>query len=700
MTIRKYSQTNFTQGQVGPNIFGRNDTPIYRAGLAELANFLILPQGGIQKRRGFQFITGDPDNSTTPDGSTSLTTAGFHPSSRLIPFKFSDGQEYVLIFEPAHDSDPAKIHIYFQDVRQRVLTNGTSGDVFPITTSNIADIRFTQSFDFMILCHKDISPMQLVRGSTNDAWSISPLAFDHIPTANFNFDATLTPSAVTGTNINMTLAGGTYRWVDADSPAGHKNMHVVINGGLVKLKTRTSATVMVADVIYDLVDTETAQGHEWEIDAFSDLSTALGGGHPRSVSFHQNRLIFGGTRDKPQTLFGSQSGDFFNFDSFTRTVTESGGSTDVTGTITDDASITFTIASDSVNVIQHLVSQQSLFIFTSDGEFDMSGEPVTPSNVLVRKQTSYGVDSGVTTPKIVDNEVLFVAKGGKQLRAFVYNFNTDAYSAKNYSLVHHDILSGADRIAVLTNYANTNTNYVFCTNSDGTLGVLGVNTEFSVVGWMKFTTDGNFKDLCVVDDRLYSLVQRFDNDGSSLNTGVFLEKWSEDDIFLDSFHTTDATGSAFAGAQGLEGRTVKVVADGLLHPEISVDNAGNFTLSRSSSSTQIGHNYESTAKTLPIVFNAGGQSTLGEKVRKVLCELQLQNTKSCKVDNIVVPFRAFGSSLLNQGIDGFTGQKRVRLSGYATTPQTTFKSEEPLPCTLLSMTNEVKFAGGKLQDAG
>jgi len=330
----------------------------------------------------------------------------------------------------------------------------------------------------------------------------------------------------------------------------------------------------------------------------------------------------------------------------------------------------------------------------------MSGEPVTPSNVLVRKQTGYGIGSGVTTPKIVDNEVLFVAKGGKQLRAFVYNFNTDAYSAKNYSLVHHDILAGADRIAVLTNYANTNTNYVFCTNADGSLGVLGVNTEFSVVGWMKFTTDGNFKDLTVIDDRLYTLVQRYDNDGSTLNAGVFLEKWSEDDVFLDSYHTTSITGSSFQGAQGLEGRTVKVVADGLLHPEITVDAAGNFALTRSSSSTQIGHNYESTAKTLPIVFNSNGQSTLGEKVRKVLCELQLQNTKSCKVDDIVVPFRTFGTSLLNQGIDGFTGQKRVRLSGYATTPQTTFKSDEPLSCTLLSMTNEVKFAGGKLQDAG
>jgi hypothetical protein len=55
---------------------------------------------------------------------------------------------------------------------------------------------------------------------------------------------------------------------------------------------------------------------------------------------------------------------------------------DVTGEITDVSGLQFTIASDQLNIIRHLVSQQSLFIFTSDGEFDMSGEPVTPTNAF------------------------------------------------------------------------------------------------------------------------------------------------------------------------------------------------------------------------------------------------------------------------------------------------------------------------------
>lgn len=700
MTVRRHSQISFNVGQVGPFMTGRTDTPLYKNGLEECTNMLLLPQGGMEKRKGFQFISADPDATTTPDGSTALTTNGFNVDSRLIPFRYTDGQEYVIVFEPKTDSVEAQMHIFYEDTRVAHLTNGSGGQVFPVTTAQLPDLRITQSFDQMIMCHPDLQPISLVRGSVNSDWTASNLSFDFIPLANFNFATTLTPSATTGTGINMTLSSGSYTWVDADWPNGHKNMYVSINGGLVQLKTRTSATVMTADVIFDMVDTEGATGNEWEITAFSNLPATQGGGFPRSVSFHQNRLIFGGSRDKPQTVFGSQSGDFFNFNPLTKVVTESGGSTTTTGDVTDDAAFTFTIASDQLNIIRHMVSQQSLFIFTSDGEFDLSGEPITPSNVLVRQQTRYGIANGVTTPAVVDNEVLFNDKSGKQSRAFVYNFATDAFSAKNYSLVHHDILTGATQLAYLQNYSDKNTNYVFALNSDGSIGCLGINVEFSVVGWNKWTTNGNFKALTVVDDSLYALAQRYDNDGSTLQTGVFLEKLTEDNVFLDSYHTTESDGSSFTGAVGLEGQTVKVVADGLVHPDLTVTNAGNFTLTRTSSSTQIGNGYTATAKTLPVVIQAGGQSTLGERVRKLFVELQFLNSKTCKVDGITVPFRSLGDSLLDQQVTSFTGQKRIRLTGYSNRPTVTVTIEDPLPCTILSITTEIKVGAGKLQDQG
>jgi hypothetical protein len=151
----------------------------------------------------------------------------------------------------------------------------------------------------------------------------------------------------------------------------------------------------------------------------------------------------------------------------------------------------------------------------------------------------------------------------------VYNFNTDAYSAKNYNLVHHDILTGADNLAFVKNYDNTNNNFVFALNDDGTIAVLGVNTEYTVVGWTKWTTFGFFKDLAVADDNLYTLVQRYSADGSTLNAGLFLEKLTEEDVFR-FIHSSNVNGQTFQGAQGLENKTVQVVAGGLVHPDITI----------------------------------------------------------------------------------------------------------------------------------
>ncbi|ANS05399.1 putative tail tubular protein B [uncultured Mediterranean phage] len=686
MSIRRYTQTSFTQGEIGTFMKGRAELGIYRAGLDTCENFLLLPQGGIDRRRGFQFISSDLDSSTLADGSTSVVTGSFHSQSRLIPFKFGDGQEYVLVVEPADStlSTTAKIHVYYLDSRVATLTNGVDGNNFAITTDNIADIRYAQTFDVMIMVQEDMPPINLVRGSQHTDWAVGDLSFDFYPLVNFSFATSLTPAATTGSGVNFTLSSGTYTWVDASFPNGHINMYIKINAGLAKITSVTNSTVAVATIEEDLADTQLATGNEWEITAFSNLVASKGGGYPRSITFHQNRLIFGGSRDKPQTVFASQSGDFFNFKSTTRVVTGS----DTTGEVTDDAGFTFTIASDELNIIKHLISQQALFIFTTDGEFDMSGEPVTPSNVLIRQQTRYGIKSGSAEPKVVDNETMFIDKSGKQLRAFVYNFNTDAFSAKNYSLVHHTMMTDATQIEYLKNYKDTNTNYLFVVNS-GDLCVMGVNVERDVIGWTRWTTTGTFLQICEVDDSLYALVTRAN--------GTFLEKLSSDDVYLDCFHSTSSTASTYAGANGLQSETVSVIADGTVHADVTVDSAGNFTLSRVSSSTQIGYSYTSTAKTLPLTFQLGNSLVSGEKIRKMFGEMQFYSSKSAKIDGRSVSFRSFGSNLLDTGITAFTGIKRVRLNGITIQPQVTVTVDEALPMTLLSLTTECNFSTGKYQ---
>ena len=170
-----------------------------------------------------------------------------------------------------------------------------------------------------------------------------------------------------------------------------------------------------------------------------------------------------------------------------------------------------------------------------------------------------------------------------------------------------------------------------------------------------------------------------------------------DDIFLDCHISTSSTASSYAGANGLQSQTVSVLADGTVHADINVDAAGNFSLTRTSASTQIGYNYTSTVKTLPITFQLGNSLVSGEKIRKMFSELQFYKSKSAKVDGRIVSFRNFGSSLLDADIAEFTGIKRIRLSGITSQPQVTITVDEPLPMTLLSLTTECKFSTGKFQ---
>jgi hypothetical protein len=209
-----------------------------------------------------------------------------------------------------------------------------------------------------------------------------------------------------------------------------------------------------------------------------------------------------------------------------------------------------------------------------------------------------------------------------------------------------------------------------------------------------------FKNMCVVDDNLYVLTQRYLADGSTSEAGLFLEKLTTDDVYLDQYYNSATTANTFTGAQGLENETVSVIADGLTHPTVTVTAAGNFTLSRNSSSTQIGYAYASTLKTLPLQVAGANITTLGERVRKVMAELQFYNTKHCRVDGFSVPFRAVGSALLDQAVQPFSGQKRIRLSGYDRTPQITIINDLGLPLVLLSLTTELKVGTGKLQEAG
>lgn len=88
---------------------------------------------------------------------------------------------------------------------------------------------------------------------------------------------------------------------------------------------------------------------EWFEQSYSDLR-----GFPAAVTFHENRLWFGGTPSQPSGIWSSVSDEYFNFD-----VGEGG---------TADA-IDIEVAVGVTNFIRHLVSNRDLQVFCNQGEF-------------------------------------------------------------------------------------------------------------------------------------------------------------------------------------------------------------------------------------------------------------------------------------------------------------------------------------------
>ena len=129
-------------------------------------------------------------------------------------------------------------------------------------------------------------------------------------------------------------------------------------------------------------------------------------GYPAAVTFHENRLVFGGTLDEPDSIWMSKIGSYFNFD---------------VGDAADNESIALVAATGDVNEIRYLVSNRDLQVFTASSELYIPtylNQAITPTNAQIRKQTPYGAE--FVQPVSIDGATLFTANNGRIIREYLY----------------------------------------------------------------------------------------------------------------------------------------------------------------------------------------------------------------------------------------------------------------------------------------
>ena len=358
-------QTNFSSGELDPLLRARIDLDQYKNGAETLTNVVVQPQGGVRRRGGLKHLYELPSAANPQNGT------------RCVPFEFSVDDSYMLIFTNQ------RMYV-FKDKVQITNINGSGNPylaVSAVTSSILSTMCWTQSADTLIITHKDINPIKIVRGGTDASWTVSNISFVSVPKYAFTISlsnpaGTLTPSAKSG-EVTLTASSGVFS-------AGSVGQYINANPqGRARIVAYTSSTVVSAVTEIPFFDTTAIANGNWELESGYEDVWSSGRGWPRTATFHEGRLYFGGSKSRPSTVWGSKVAQFFDF---------------MPDQAYDDDAVEATLDTNSLNVIIDIISGRDLQVFTSGGEFyvPQSGlDPITPTNFFVRAISRNGSREGI-----------------------------------------------------------------------------------------------------------------------------------------------------------------------------------------------------------------------------------------------------------------------------------------------------------------
>ena len=396
-------------------------------------------------------------------------------------------------------------------------------------------------------------------------------------------------------------------------------------------------------------------------------------GYPRTVSFYEQRLFFAGTSAQPQTIWGSVTASYEDI----RTGTNA------------DAALEYAIATNKVNVIRWLQPSRDLIVGTGGGEFKVGrpqGEPLTPSNVMVTQQTTYG--SWTIPPIQVGNAILFAQRARRKLREFSYQYQSDGYIAPDMTLLAEHITAGYLKDM---DYQQEPDSIVWACTSTGSLLSMTYERPEDVVAWAEHKlggTDVEVESVAVItnatQDQLWVSVKRTIN-GVSKRYIEYLDPELNVDSGISGTVSTSTT--SVGGLSHLEGETVNIVINDAVFPN-AVVSGGSIAISVPVGWTnvpiEVGLGYTSVLKTMRVESGSQAGKAQGSKKRWNEVRVRLLDTTGVTINGDQVPFRT-SSTPMSSGIGLFTGDKRVTNLGWDRDGIIEIRQEQPLPLTVLGI---------------
>jgi hypothetical protein len=728
--------TNFSTGELDPLLRARVDLQQYGNALAKATNVLIQPQGGLRRRPGTKHILELPNTSTESAGN-GVRMVPFQFSvddSYMLCFTHNrmyiikngvvqaningSGNNYLTttigssIVDDMCWTQSADTLIVVHPDMQPVQIQRTSDTAWTATTITFDSIpKYAFNIDF----HTNNSETLTVSAVSGNITLTTTSSKHDSGTAQAGASTTITLKSASSSvddyfnGLYITITGGTgagqvriiedyvgstkvatvdQAWTTAPNSTSTYsitswtteavNQYVnVTPQGRARITRYVSATVVEAITEYPFFNTDTIAAGRWELEHNYEDVWSSSRGWPRSVTFHEGRLYFGGSKSRPSTVWGSKIGLFFDF---------------VPNESLDDDAVEATLDTNELNVITDIISSRDFQVFTTGGEFyvpQQGTDPITPLTFVFKQVSRNGIKPG-TRVQSVESGSVYIQRQGKSLNEFVFSDTQLTYITQRISLLSGHLLKGPQRIALRRASSTEEADLLLMTNTiDGSMAVFSVMRSQQITSPSEYTTDGEFLDVGVDVTQIYCITKRVFNG----TTRYFVERF-QDDLYTDCAFI----GAAAASASGLPhiGKSLNVITDGVPQSNETVSGGGSVTFDRASTTNyEVGLPITVYVKTMPVEIKLQTGSRVSFKKRIVEISAVLEETQNIVVNNQPVAFRLLDNPLLDDPEPTFTGIKRINgVLGYNREQSIEVSQNLPLKMNLLGLDYRVAVYSG------
>jgi len=309
-------------------------------------------------------------------------------------------------------------------------------------------------------------------------------------------------------------------------------------------------------------------------------------------------------------------------------------------------------------------------------------KPLTPSTITVKKQTSYG--SGAVQPQEFDGAIVFLTKSKGAIREFIFSDISQAYNSDSITLLSEHIIGTPVAIEAQRESSDQMEGYLYLLNSDGHMPVFMSIRKEKVQGWVRYDTNGDFKNMVNVNRQIYTVVERTIDSSTVKSLELF-----QNDYYLDMSSQQSGSASSTWTVAHLPNTEVQVRSGNYSLGTFTTDGSGVVTLGQEVTSVEIGLAYTPEITTLPPEMQLPDGVSVGQKRRVVRAVLDLVTTLNVKAGGTRILLRSVTDDF-SQEPTALTQRKEVYLLGWSREGRVTVTQEEPLPMTLNGILLEVE----------